>query len=718
MSTISRRAEGGSTDTIPGGAEVTERTTPSPLSAPPRPARFIVVGLVCLTAGLAAAEWLAERLAAERQESVRTTTAARLQARADGKAATIEAWLDGRAALGNRLLRADLVRLFVAESSLAEAEPDLARALDEQRPYMRQVADEFARQNDARGVYLIDPRGRVLLSDGDAPPLRPEQAEQAREIARGDTPRSVELAVVEGDVAILDIHQPIARPHAASADGGAVGTLLTSYSVSAELAAFLAPDPLASKPEQTRLLAADPRGERGRTRLLTVYTDGLAIEAVSEMARAAAGEPAARTAGGAFEDENWFTRHATVSGSGWTVEQRVDKRAVLAPVERFVTTMRAFALTLGGFFGLLVASLYWRLASRYHAALARQYASMLRRLGIEKAKLQLVLDHTRDLIVLKDETGTDELTSRSYDRDIAGPVATAPVTPGEAAGPGRIDRDDGVTSANARAAIPGIFTEGHRRAAHEGAFLQDRVEITIDDRARAFHAAFLRIGEPDEGGARTLMVARDVTELVESEAAHRHVLTCTVQAFVRAVELVDPYLQGHTVHLRETVARIADVMALEAEERRTVELAAELSQIGKIVVPREIVAKAERHDAAESRIMRTHVEHAERMLQGIPFGLPVARVLVQMHERLDGSGYPRGLKGDQICLAARILAVADVFCARTRPRSYRDRLAPEAALHFLRGARGLYDPAVIAALSATLPGPAETSGIPEPASIA
>ena len=104
----------------------------------------------------------------------------------------------------------------------------------------------------------------------------------------------------------------------------------------------------------------------------------------------------------------------------------------------------------------------------------------------------------------------------------------------------------------------------------------------------------------------------------------------------------------------------------------------------------------------ERLLMEKHVDYAVEALRGIDFGLPVLQTIEQMHERMDGSGYPRKLQGEAICLQARILAVANTFCALMRPRSYRRRHDEPAALAILRERPFKYDQQVVDALAAFL----------------
>ncbi|MDX1539936.1 MAG: HD domain-containing phosphohydrolase, partial [Geminicoccaceae bacterium] len=171
-----------------------------------------------------------------------------------------------------------------------------------------------------------------------------------------------------------------------------------------------------------------------------------------------------------------------------------------------------------------------------------------------------------------------------------------------------------------------------------------------------------------------------------------------VELLVRAVELRDPFLKGHGERVAALAGAVASRLGLNAAERMTLELAGRLSQVGKIFIPDAILTKPGRHSEDEARIMRSHVERTLDLLDGIDLGLPVGFVVGQMHERLDGSGYPQGLSGDQIGLPGRILGVVDVFCARNAPRSYRDQISAGQALFHLAGQPEKFDARVVTAL--------------------
>jgi HD-GYP domain-containing protein (c-di-GMP phosphodiesterase class II) len=195
-----------------------------------------------------------------------------------------------------------------------------------------------------------------------------------------------------------------------------------------------------------------------------------------------------------------------------------------------------------------------------------------------------------------------------------------------------------------------------------------------------------------------LAVARDETDLVEQRLKHERLIRATVDALIRAIELRDPFLVGHTRRLQRYAVAVGGALGRDDRELATLDLAACLSQVGKIFIPDEILTKAGRLSEAEMPMMRRHVEHALRVVGPIDFDLPIREAIGQMYERLDGSGYPNGLRGEQIEPLARILGVVDTYCALTEARAYRGQLSADNALSHLAETPG-FDAKVVAALA-------------------
>jgi putative nucleotidyltransferase with HDIG domain len=167
--------------------------------------------------------------------------------------------------------------------------------------------------------------------------------------------------------------------------------------------------------------------------------------------------------------------------------------------------------------------------------------------------------------------------------------------------------------------------------------------------------------------------------------------TVTV-AVSNMVELRDPYTAGHQRQVAQIAVAIARDLVLPEEDVKGIEVAATIHDIGKIAVPTEILTRPGRLSPAEWEIMKTHPQAGHDVVAEILFPWPVAEMVRQHHERLDGSGYPRGLKAGDILMGSRIVAVADVVSAMSSHRPYRPALGLAVALDELQANSGrLYD---------------------------
>ena len=191
---------------------------------------------------------------------------------------------------------------------------------------------------------------------------------------------------------------------------------------------------------------------------------------------------------------------------------------------------------------------------------------------------------------------------------------------------------------------------------------------------------------------------RDHYQLEHLKSAERlkEALIGTIRAIALTVEKRDPYTAGHQSRVADLAAAIAQEMGLDADRIEGMKLGAMIHDIGKIYVPAEILNRPGRLSVHEFGMIKTHPEVGYDIIKDVKFPWPVALMVLQHHERMDGSGYPKGLKGEEIILEARILAVADVVEAITAHRPYRPALGFDVALAEIEAKRGqLYDPNVV-----------------------
>jgi len=177
----------------------------------------------------------------------------------------------------------------------------------------------------------------------------------------------------------------------------------------------------------------------------------------------------------------------------------------------------------------------------------------------------------------------------------------------------------------------------------------------------------------------------------------------TIGAMGTVIEMRDPYTAGHERRVTQLAAAVAERLGLDAAALRALRLAGTVHDLGKIAIPAEILSKPGQLTQMERVLVQRHPEIGYEILSAVEFDLPVAQIVLQHHERLDGSGYPQGLRGEQIMPEARVLAVADVVEAMASHRPYRPALGIDAALAEIEAGRGtLYDADVVDACLAVV----------------
>ena len=220
----------------------------------------------------------------------------------------------------------------------------------------------------------------------------------------------------------------------------------------------------------------------------------------------------------------------------------------------------------------------------------------------------------------------------------------------------------------------------------------------LDELVKKQNAELVELNRDLEAKVRlkTIDLDRRAEELKASYEKIQMILDGTVLAMSRIVESRDPYTAGHQQQVTQIASIIAEKISLPPERVEAIRISAALHDIGKISVPSEILTKPSRLTDLERELVKTHSQNAFDILKAIDFPYPIADIILQHHERMDGSGYPQGLKGEEILLEARIVAVADVLEAMSAHRPYRPALGIEAAMEEITRHRGLlYDENVV-----------------------
>jgi PAS domain S-box-containing protein/putative nucleotidyltransferase with HDIG domain len=233
------------------------------------------------------------------------------------------------------------------------------------------------------------------------------------------------------------------------------------------------------------------------------------------------------------------------------------------------------------------------------------------------------------------------------------------------------------------------FTEGFeqfRKTGH-GNLIGKTVELSaLNNEGIEFPIELSLSAARIKGSWAAIGTIRDISGRKESEktqkdhmALLRKTLGGIIQAMALAVETRDPYTAGHQRQVANLARMIAQEMHLPGMQVEGIRTAGVIHDIGKLNVPFEILVKPVKLSEYEFGIIRTHSEMGYNILKGISFDMPIPEIVYQHHERMDGSGYPQHIKGDDILTEARVLAVADVMDAMASHRPYRSSLSMDEA---------------------------------------
>jgi HD-GYP domain-containing protein (c-di-GMP phosphodiesterase class II) len=372
------------------------------------------------------------------------------------------------------------------------------------------------------------------------------------------------------------------------------------------------------------------------------------------------------------------------AGEPWVLVQGVNAQAALSSAdERRRFLLATLSLLLFSIAALAVAA--WRHGSSVRARhQAEELRSKAAKLQKQTDLLHTVTDNIDVLTVLmnreQEVVFTNQATANAVKNTIGGIVGS---------------RISAIFGANMTAEIATLSEEARRQRVP----LQRVLQLQLGSTLGSYQASFIPVERIGERRQLVLLVLSDVTDLRVAEQHHADMLRNLVGALSDAVDLHDPYSAHHANRASEVAQAVARELDLPADEQETLGLAATLANIGKIMLPGDLLTKTEPLSSADRELLQKHVDYSIELLKGLDFRGPVLDVIAQKQERLDGSGYPRGLTGEQISLSGRILSVANAFVALVSARAYRQGMSMDDALaELLRGAGTQFDRRVIAAL--------------------
>lgn len=621
---------------------------------------------------------------------------ARLELLARGRAEVFTSWLSGLEQQSERLISSDLFRLYATDMDLIDADPGflITGAIPEGREHdqMAQLADQFPLMHRTFADFtsfagflsgrIVHRSGQSYIGSGSRlQPLSPQQAASVRKTFAAPMTHFSSLRQEDTGL-VLDMFVPIISTAQDEKDEKkAAAVVMLTKSANTAVTSVLSNTPLSASGERTRIMQTAGTGFQE----IVPWQPGGTTPLVMPLPLNDAKElPFARRGGANGEV---YSLGVKLPDMDIWIVQEVDAREATRTLHQYARVSVLIATLIALAISLLFGLIWWRTMGRKHRDTAERFRTLAQELEKQRNFLDSINDTIPDFIAVKNLDG-----------------AYTYANPALAEGVGRTEEEiHGMDDV----ALFG-FDTGKRLEQSDEKALKTGGPVTATERiylkSQLHHFQITKVplrndqGEP-EG---VIAVFRDITSMIQAEERKRQAVFQTVEALVKAIEFTDPYLAGHSALMREVSSLLADSLHMSAEEKSTVEIASNLSQIGKIFVDKAVLTKAGQLSDMEKELIRKHVEHAAEILRQINFDLPVFEAVVQMNERLDGSGYPKGLHGEEIGLHARVLSVANSFCAMIRPRAYRPAMTVEQALENLRASETSYDRRIVDALRAAM----------------
>ncbi|MFM2130651.1 MAG: hypothetical protein RL477_2197 [Pseudomonadota bacterium] len=674
-----------------------------PASASPRTVAGIFGTFVVIAALLAAAVGGVFSFINEERARELRAWQTRLAIVADSRAGAVSRWFSERVVTELSDLAAnESLQIYMTELALAQGARAGVTGEPAQAGYLRnllvvtaeragfsapsagpEVAANVRRVGIA-GIGLYDMSGRPLAATPAMAPLDGALGTFFGTLSRGSA-RLLDLYRAEPGGATIGYAAPVYRLQGSGQPNEQVGWVIGIKPVARELFPLLAQPGEINKTAENLVV----RHRAPLIEYLTPLADGSAPLARSFadntpglVTAAAVARPGAFVSGRDYREREVIAVSRPVAGLPWLLVSKIDRAEALGDTDARLNRLMIISLLAVALLAVLLVALWRHGASRRASDAARRYAEIARRFDARGRLLRLVTDSQPSAIYIVDGDGLVGFANQEAAR-------RAGVSPADMAGKG-LAALFGPIAARARLGL-------NRRAIESGT---RAVETHQEDDGRVIQAVHVPLPIEDPGGKPSVLVVEsDVTETVTERARRERTLNHLVGTLMAVVDKRDPY-SGHQSERTSALAgAIAREMQLDPVTVRTVEIAGSVMNLGKILVPAEVLTRTGGLSADEIQLVRGSLQASADLLANIEFDGPVVETLRQIQERWDGSGEPLGLKGEDILLPARIVAVANAFVAMVSPRAWRvGSSVDDAMAQLMAGVHKAFDRGVVAAL--------------------
>ncbi len=639
------------------------------------------------------------------KSDILATQKERLQLNADATVESIRIWGVSLENQSRRVSDSELYRLFVQDIAAMDSQQsnllndpnasdmlteDMA-FLAEQIPMMRTILLDFMSYNGLQDVRLVSPDGNTILSSLARP--TPLQQEQITAVQRAVTQNKISYgpARLTSTGMVLDYATPLLPAVTTSETEKPVAAFLISVPVTGQLANFTSRGASSQREIENNILQYD--GSKWEV----VRPDSTAdLPKDIEIAADATGISFAKrsSVGGTHEV---YSLGGIVPNVGWIVVEEIPANIVESQLSRAFNLIYGAGTFLCLSVLLMLALVWWIMIGREQSKVAEQFRQLYQVIRKQKHLLDSINISLDVGLMMVDVGGKLHLVNRAFAQIV-----------------GKSEAE--LENQNLHSIVPNSVALQVQEAVSQVSKIDESKTIEIklpsNGEERLYRATLFPFEDKDDDNTSAAVITmQDITEFRRNSEKRNKQQMSTIEALVGTIEGVDPYLAGHSTLMRRLAELLAENMSLEAKDRDTITTAAVLSQIGRIFVPPELLAKTDKLTPEEQAIIAKIPEYAHNILKTIEFANPVPAAVLQINERLDGSGSPNKLQGDAISLHGRILGVINTFCAMASPRSFRAGLPIDVALKILRENSTAYDQNVVEKLATVLISPAGTEAM-------
>ena len=617
---------------------------------------------------------------------------------ADSRASAVEAWigrqhntLEGLA--DNQALKLYFTRLNIDRRSGAGTQPAEAQYLGTlltvtaaRTGFQARPLGPDARANVARtgvaGLALMDMTGRMLVSTGHFPAIESDLRTFIGRLPRGKSAFFGPFRAPSGKVSIAFV-----RPIFGIQHNRQIGIVLGIKPVAAELFPLLKQPGLPGGTQETILIR--------RHGSVITYLSPLA-DGTKPLARSLAQNTPKLAAAFAIGNSGDFAIRRDYRGTDvlvtsralktapWVLMHKIDRDEALGPSDSRARRMLILLLLGVVIVGAAILGLWRHGASRRATAAAAKFRDMADRFEQQRNFLSLLTDAQPNAIFIADaatriQFANAEAARRSgmQSADMMGKSLDAVLGPIRAK----------------------VLQRLNREAAEEGRQIVDVHRVEVDGDEMVYQTKHIPLALERDLPRGVLVVEEDVTAAVTEREGRLKSLRALVGTLVAVVDRRDPNAAHHSARTAFIARAVAEEIGLDRDHCEAAEYAGQLMNLGKILVPQEILTKQGALTADEMRQVHEGIQATADLLEGVAFDGPVVKTLRQVQAHWDGSGYPDGLKGAEIIVSARIVAVANAFVALTSQRAHREGISVDETIEtLLAGVGTVHDRKIVAAL--------------------